>query len=523
MDIHQKKIHAVMEQVNQVILGKETEVREMMLAFLADGHILLEDIPGVGKTTLALAFSRAMELDYKRVQFTPDVMPSDLTGFSVYRRDKEKFVYQPGVVFCNLLLADELNRTSPKTQSALLEVMEERKVSVEGETREVPRPFFVVATQNPFGSAGTQPLPEAQVDRFMISMTLGYPDFDSELAMAMEVGEIRPLDLVRPILNRPVLLEIQKEIHSIYIREKVYRYLLELITATRENPYLERGASPRATIALVKMARAAAWLEGRSYVTPADVKEQFPYVVSHRLRESIDGKMEQLKVYDYLALFSASRKIRQELTVAAFPSSQPMRMEYPEALWRADTDSREQVVNGRGDGTGEIRQLREYRPEDSWRHIHWNQSARTGRLWIKEYEEETNGMAVLGLEMQKEHRNSLSDMDCFYRLLSSMVLGFLQQSVRLCVYWFDSEKGCVREMEIFSQEQHRELLLQLYQLSAAEEGGTQEKEMLLRRGALYGSFFLLDTGLGWYKNGKLFHQFSGENLEQEIEQRVFTL
>ena len=342
MDIHQKKIHAVMEQVNQVILGKETEVREMMLAFLAD----------------------------------------------------------------------ELNRTSPKTQSALLEVMEERKVSVEGETREVPRPFFVVATQNPFGSAGTQPLPEAQVDRFMISMTLGYPDFDSELAMAMEVGEIRPLDLVRPILNRPVLLEIQKEIHSIYIREKVYRYLLELITATRENPYLERGASPRATIALVKMARAAAWLEGRSYVTPADVKEQFPYVVSHRLRESIDGKMEQLKVYDYLALFSASRKICQELTVAAFPNSQPMRMEYPEALWRADTDSREQVVNGRGDGTGEIRQLREYRPEDSWRHIHWNQSARTGRLWIKEYEEETNGMAVLGLEMQKEHRNSLSG--CVY-------------------------------------------------------------------------------------------------------------
>lgn len=342
MDIHQKKIHAVMEQVNQVILGKETEVREMMLAFLAD----------------------------------------------------------------------ELNRTSPKTQSALLEVMEERKVSVEGETREVPRPFFVVATQNPFGSAGTQPLPEAQVDRFMISMTLGYPDFDSELAMAMEVGEIRPLDLVRPILNRPVLLEIQKEIHSIYIREKVYRYLLELITATRENPYLERGASPRATIALVKMARAAAWLEGRSYVTPADVKEQFPYVVSHRLRESIDGKMEQLKVYDYLVLFSASRKICQELTVAAFPNSQPMRMEYPEALWRADTDSREQVVNGRGDGTGEIRQLREYRPEDSWRHIHWNQSARTGRLWIKEYEEETNGMAVLGLEMQKEHRNSLSG--CVY-------------------------------------------------------------------------------------------------------------
>lgn len=294
MNEQREKIQAVIQQVEQVILGKEKEIREMMLAFLADGHVLLEDIPGVGKTTLALAFSKAMELDYRRVQFTPDVMPSDLTGFSIYRRDREKFVYQPGAVFCNLLLADEMNRTSPKTQSALLEVMEERKVSVEGITREVPRPFLVVATQNPFGSSGTQPLPEAQVDRFMISLTLGYPDFESELAMAMDVGEVRPLDLMQPVLHRSALLEIQREIHSIYIREKVYRYILELITATRESPYLERGASPRATIALVKMAKAAAWLEGRGYVIPADVCEQFPYVVSHRIKENLDGKMEKL-------------------------------------------------------------------------------------------------------------------------------------------------------------------------------------------------------------------------------------
>ena len=182
-------VRQVLAQVNQVILGKREEIREVILAFLANGHVLLEDIPGVGKTTLALAFSRTMLLDYKRIQFTPDVLPSDLTGFSIYRREEEKFVYQPGSVFCNLLLADEINRTSPKTQSALLEVMEERKVTAEGVTREVPAPFLVIATQNPSGSSGTQSLPEAQVDRFMVNLSIGYPDFDSELAMAMGITD----------------------------------------------------------------------------------------------------------------------------------------------------------------------------------------------------------------------------------------------------------------------------------------------------------------------------------------------
>lgn len=287
-----QNVQAVIEQVNHIILGKSSQVREIMLAFLANGHILLEDIPGVGKTTLALAFSRAMSLDCTRVQFTPDVMPSDLTGFSIYRREEEKFVYQPGAVFCNLLLADELNRTSPKTQSALLEIMEERKVSVEGITRTAPEPFLVIATQNPFGASGTQPLPEAQVDRFMISLTLGYPDFESELAMAKSVSDTNPLDAVQTILNRETLLNLQKEIHSVYISEAVYRYILELISATRQHPYLERGASPRGTIALVKMAKAAAWLEGRSFVTPGDVREQFPYVVSHRIALNAAARME---------------------------------------------------------------------------------------------------------------------------------------------------------------------------------------------------------------------------------------
>lgn len=291
MDDREKALKAV-EQVNGVIFGKEREVEEVMLAFLANGHILLEDIPGVGKTTLALAFSKAMDLNYKRVQFTPDVMPSDLTGFSVYRREEERFVYQPGSIFCNLLLADELNRTSPKTQSALLEVMEERKCTVEGVTREVPNPFLVIATQNPFGSAGTQQLPEAQADRFMVRMSLRYPDFDSELSMAMSVGRTNRLEQVCTVLDRDAFLEMQGKIHEVSVREEVYRYLLQLVTATRNHPYLERGASPRATVALVKMSKASAWLAGRSYVTPSDVRRQFPYVAAHRIRLNAEARME---------------------------------------------------------------------------------------------------------------------------------------------------------------------------------------------------------------------------------------
>lgn len=295
MDMHlAEKAQEVIEQVNQVILGKEREVREVMLAFLANGHVLLEDIPGVGKTTLAIAFSRAMELQYRRVQFTPDVMPSDLMGFSIYRREEERFVYQPGCVFCNLLLADEINRTSPKTQSALLEVMEERRCTVEGVTREVPQPFLVIATQNPSGTVGTQYLPEAQVDRFMVTLTLGYPDFDSELAMAMSVGKTERLEGICTVLEGRLLQEMQGQIHEVRMKEEVYRYILQLITATREHPYLERGASPRATVALVKMAKASAWLEGRDYVTPGDIREQFPYVVSHRLRLNAAARMEGL-------------------------------------------------------------------------------------------------------------------------------------------------------------------------------------------------------------------------------------
>ena len=229
----------VMEQVGTVIFGKDAVIREIMTAFLANGHILLEDIPGVGKTTLALAFSKAMELEYHRIQFTPDVLPADLTGFSIYRREEEKFVYRPGSVFCNLLLADEINRTSPKTQSALLEVMEERRVTVEGVTRPVPAPFLVIATQNPLGSVGSQPLPEPQVDRFMISMSIGYPDYDGELRMAKSIGQKNRLDDVSAVLNQKTLLEIQNQACEVHLKDTLYRYLVELVQAI----YVHQGGA----------------------------------------------------------------------------------------------------------------------------------------------------------------------------------------------------------------------------------------------------------------------------------------
>ena len=276
-------IETVTKQVGQVILGKEQEIREIMLAFLANGHVLLEDIPGVGKTTLALAFSKSMQLDYKRIQFTPDVLPSDLTGFSIYRREEERFVYQEGSVFCNLLLADEINRTSPKTQSALLEVMEERRVTVEGVTRPVPEPFLVIATQNPQGSAGTQLLPEAQVDRFMVSLSVGYPDYDSELAMVLGVREKSRVEDVVSVLQGDTLRDIQNAVDQVYLKENVGDYIVPLVRATREHPELSCGGSPRASIALVRMSRAAAFLNGRDYVIPSDVEEQFPYIIRHRI------------------------------------------------------------------------------------------------------------------------------------------------------------------------------------------------------------------------------------------------
>lgn len=289
-----EKAGMIIEEVKRAVVGKDACIYKVMLAMLAGGHILLEDIPGVGKTTMALAFSRACALRQNRVQFTPDVLPSDITGFSIYRKETGTFQYQPGAAMCNLFLADEINRTSPKTQSALLEVMEEGNVTVDGITREVPKPFTVIATENPMGSAGTQMLPESQLDRFMICMSMGYPSIENEIDILKGRSGENPIDTIVPVIRAEELLLMQKEAEQIFIHDRVYRYMAELAAATREHSMLELGLSPRGTLCLAKMSKAAAYLNGRNYVTPSDVVLVFKDVALHRIRLSSKARVSRV-------------------------------------------------------------------------------------------------------------------------------------------------------------------------------------------------------------------------------------
>ena len=273
---------AVLNEVKRAIAGKDSCIYKVFAAILAGGHVLIEDVPGVGKTTLAVAFSRVMGLLNHRVQFTPDVLPADILGFNMYNKDEGKFVYHPGTIMCNLFLADEINRTSPKTQSALLEVMEEGMVTVDGVSREVPQPFVVMATQNPKGSAGTQLLPESQLDRFMICMSMGYPDLKSEVQIARGVKMTEASELTT-ILEPRQLIEMQKTVEDIHMNESIYTYIVKLMEATRDNSYIELGVSPRGTLSCVRMAKAWAFLNGRSYVVPEDVADIFLDVCKHRI------------------------------------------------------------------------------------------------------------------------------------------------------------------------------------------------------------------------------------------------
>ena len=273
----------VIEEVKKAVTGKDECIQKGFAAILAGGHLLIEDVPGVGKTTLALAFSRAMALDNHRVQFTPDVMPADILGFTMYQKETGRFVYYPGTVMCHLFLADEINRTSPKTQSALLEVMEEGIVTVDGESHRVPSPFIVMATQNPKGSAGTQLLPESQLDRFMICMSMGYPDLKSEVEIARGKSVGNGTEQVRQVINDQDLVALRQCVEEIYIKDAVYTYIAKVCRATRENPYIELGLSPRGTIACTRMAKAWAFLQGREYVLPEDVAEIYTDVARHRI------------------------------------------------------------------------------------------------------------------------------------------------------------------------------------------------------------------------------------------------
>lgn len=296
-----EKAERVMEEVKRVIIGKDECIEKIMTGILAQGHILIEDIPGVGKTTFALAFAKAMNLKQNRVQFTPDVLPADITGFTVYNKRTENFTYQPGAAMCNLLLADEINRTSPKTQSALLEVMEEGNVTVDGVTREVPTPFIVIATENPIGSAGTQMLPESQLDRFIICISMGYPDMQDEINIIKDRRKENPLDNVVPVIMAEDLAKMQEAVGEVFVHDEVYKYIVRLVTATRENEMLDLGISPRGTLALSRMVQARAFLQNRDYVIPEDVAAVFPDVAVHRVRRSAKAKLNHKSEADVLA------------------------------------------------------------------------------------------------------------------------------------------------------------------------------------------------------------------------------
>ena len=287
---------AILEQVKKAVVGKDEVLAKALLAILARGHILLEDIPGVGKTTMALAFSKALALQYNRVQFTPDVMPSDITGFSLFNKLSGKMEYQPGAVLCNLFLADELNRATSRTQSALLEAIEEGQVTVDGTAHPVPQPFLVIATQNPAGASGTQLLPDSQLDRFMVRLSIGYPTASDEADMVRRKQSGNPLERVEQVLDLDGLNALRAQADAVHVYDPVLDYIVRLVGATREHPMLLQGASPRATLAVTAMAKAAALVLGRDYVNPEDVRTVFSDVVSHRLirspRAQQDGRCD---------------------------------------------------------------------------------------------------------------------------------------------------------------------------------------------------------------------------------------
>ena len=294
----QQKIKALLGQLNTVIVGKPAQVQDCVACLLAGGHLLIEDVPGVGKTTLAHALARSFGLQFSRVQFTADLMPSDLSGVSIYERGKETFVFHPGPIFAQVLLADEINRASPKTQSALLEAMEEKQVTVEGETRALPSPFFVIATQNPHDQLGTFALPESQLDRFLMRISLGYPDRAAERELLNGRDRREMMEGMDSTLSAIELQSLQRKVMEIHAAEPLLDYVQELVAATRSGRWFLQGLSPRAGIAVVRAAKAQALLSGRDYVAPDDVQAILPQTVAHRLIPVGDagrGPVEQVR------------------------------------------------------------------------------------------------------------------------------------------------------------------------------------------------------------------------------------
>ncbi|GEN89297.1 AAA family ATPase [Oceanobacillus sojae] len=281
--IENTQIQEVLNNVNSVIFGKEEIVKLSLVALLTEGHVLLEDVPGVGKTMLVRALAKSVNCDFTRIQFTPDLLPSDVTGVSIYNPKELEFEFRKGPVFGNILLADEINRTSPKTQSALLEAMEEKSVTVDGETRRLQSPFFVMATQNPIEYEGTYPLPEAQLDRFLLKLRMGYPAYEDELEMLARNTNHHPIEEIQAVMAQKELLVAQEEAKDVYMDETIQAYILNIVTRTRSHSSIYLGVSPRGSLALMEASKAYAYIEGRDYVIPDDVKYLAPFVLSHRI------------------------------------------------------------------------------------------------------------------------------------------------------------------------------------------------------------------------------------------------
>ncbi len=288
-----KEVSDIISEIEKVVIGKEDVIKKVLMSILARGHILLDDVPGVGKTTMAVAFGRVLGLDYNRIQFTPDVLPSDIVGFSIYNKEKASFVYMPGTVNdTNLLLADEINRTSSRTQAALLEAMEEKQVTVDGKVHPLQDPFIVIATQNQVGTAGTQMLPHAQLDRFLVKLAIGYPDVASQMDIIKERQVIDSYAGLSNVITRDGLVKMQNYCLSMTMKDEIVSYIAELAIASREDPLIELGVSPRGAIAISHMAKACAFVDGRDYVTAEDVRNIFIDVCSHRILLSQKARME---------------------------------------------------------------------------------------------------------------------------------------------------------------------------------------------------------------------------------------
>ncbi|WP_077324433.1 AAA family ATPase [Virgibacillus siamensis] len=292
--LYNDRIEKVISNINKVMVGKEEEAVLSLVALLAQGHVLLEDVPGVGKTMMVRALAKSLDCDFKRIQFTPDLLPSDVTGVSIYNPKELEFEFRSGPILGNIVLADEINRTSPKTQSALLEGMEEKNVTVDGNTIPLKRPFFVMATQNPIEYEGTYPLPEAQLDRFILKLNMGYPTPEQELLMLDLTSKQHPIESISAVMTRDELVSIQEEVQHTYIDQNVQQYIINLVQKTRHNKSIYLGVSPRGSIALMKAAKAYAYMQGRDYVLPDDVKYLAPYVLSHRIILNSEAKYSGL-------------------------------------------------------------------------------------------------------------------------------------------------------------------------------------------------------------------------------------